>query len=188
MIETSDAELLARVAGGESQAFAGLVSRHERAIFRLASTWTGDRADAEDILQETFLAAFRHAGDFRGEGSARAWFLTIARHLAMRRVHRQAQEPESCDSLEALGEQAGWGNPLPLAERLAERDAVAQALRALPPAEREILLLRDLEGLTGEEAAAELGLSLAAAKSRLHRARLHLIALIRGERHAPDQA
>jgi RNA polymerase sigma-70 factor (ECF subfamily) len=140
---------------------------------------------AEDVLQETFIAAYQAADRFRGEGSVRGWLFSIARNALRQSKRKKTDEPVSPDSLESLGLAAGWG-AAPTAgfeTRLAERDALERAIGSLAEEERDVLLLRDVEGLTGEEAAQALGVSLAAMKGRLHRARLRLAALLReGER------
>lgn len=178
----TDEELLSRAAAGERAAFDSFVTRHERAVFRFARAATESPAAAEDVLQETFLAAWRAAGSFEGRSAARTWLLTIARNQAWH--HRERAARLSVDDgaeLPELGEAAGWGaqSPEEGALRSERRALLARALAALAPEDREVLVLRDLEELTGEEAAAALGLSLAAVKSRLHRARLRLAAELR---------
>lgn len=180
-----DAALLARSAAGETAAFECFVARHEAAALRLTRAATSSESDAEDALQEAFLAAWRSAATFRGEGSARAWMLAIARNAAYRLYRRRDGEPSELASLSQLGDEAGWGRPAPaeFVARLESRLELARCFAELMPEEREILVLRDLEGLSGEETARILGLGLPAMKSRLHRARLRLAALLRGGRH-----
>jgi len=181
-----DGELLRRTALGDHEAFTGFVGRHQDAVFRFLGSRTGSAADCEDALQETFLAAFRGCESYRGEASARAWILGIARNVSRKMYRRRVGEPEGMEPLEVLGLQAGWGEP-PLSsgflEALEHRDTLEKAMRQLSPEEREILVLRELEGLSGEEAAEVLELSLPAMKSRLHRARLRLAAALRGGPH-----
>lgn len=177
----TDEELLKRAAAGDREAFDGIVTRHQAAVFRFARAATGGPAEAEDVLQETFLAAWRAAGTFQGRSAVRTWLLTITRNQAWHQRERAGRLPIDDVPLPELGEAAGWGSQSPeegalLSER---RDRLARALSALAPEEREILVLRDLEELTGEETAAALGIGLAAMKSRLHRARLRLAAQLR---------
>lgn len=178
-----DVVLLARTAAGDRRAFEHFVERHQAAVYRYARTLVGRPEDAEDVLQQTFLAAWRGAAGFRGDASGRTWVLTVARHAAHRYRSRVAPEPADDPSLEELGLRAGWGGPSP--ERLAmaaeERARVVAALASLAPADREILTLRDLEALSGDETAALLGITVAAMKSRLHRARLALAARLTTE-------
>jgi RNA polymerase sigma-70 factor (ECF subfamily) len=180
-VALSDDALIARAVGGNEQAFAVLVGRHQASVFRLARAMTHGREAAEDILQQTFLSAWRGLAGFRGDASVRTWLFTIARHAVFQREARLAREPIDETPIDELGIQAGWGQADP--ERLAIRSEaharLSAALASLEPGEREVLTLRELEGLSGDETAALLGVSLSAVKSRLHRARLRLAAALR---------
>jgi RNA polymerase sigma-70 factor, ECF subfamily len=177
-----DAALLAQVVAGSRDAFESLVTRHQGAVFRFARSITRTREDAEDVLQETFLAAYKSAAGFRGESSLRTWLLIIARNTAFRMARRA---PETTELEEAdvwdLGLRAGWGthDPESLAIKAQRRERLQEALDSLEPAAREMIVLRDLEGLSGEETAQVLGLTVEGMKSRLHRARLKLAAALR---------
>lgn len=161
---------------------------HRGAVLRFARHLVRDEAAAEDVLQETFLTALKSLKDWRGEGSVRAWLLSITRSKALMARRRRVGEPELSEPLEAaelsaLGAEAGWGEPADpeaLSARLEERALLERALEALPAPEREVVVLRDVEGLSGEDVARSLGLSLAAMKSRLHRGRLKLVAAVKG--------
>lgn len=184
----TEEELLARAARGEREAFSQLVTMTRGPVYRLALAITGNAADAEDVLQETYLAAYRAAATFRGESSTRPWLLTIARHQAWRVRKRRATAGEAApiedaENLESLGVAAGWGsaNPEQIATRAQDREILERALERLPEAYREIITLRDLEGMAGEAVAQLLGLALPAMKSRLHRSRLALAACLREE-------
>jgi RNA polymerase sigma-70 factor, ECF subfamily len=182
---TPDPELLAQVAAGGGEAFGVFVVRHRDAVWRFARSLTRDAGAAEDALQETFLAAWRSAASFRGGTSALGWLLSIARHAVYRQHRTRTGEPDRLESLAELGEAAGWGaelSPDPL-DAILQQDEVRRALAGLEVADRELLLLRDIEGLSNEECAGLLGLGMGALKSRLHRARLRFAARLRGERH-----
>lgn len=183
--QIEDIDLVKAAASGDAASFERLVGRHEASVYRFIRTLTHD-ASAEDALQETFLAAWRGASGFRADSSVRSWLFTIARHAVHRQFRRHVGEPDVDDQtpLDALGVQAGWGatdNPEQAAARAEEGDAVRRALDALEPEDRRVLVLRDLEQLSGEEAAGVLGLTLPALKSRLHRARLRFAAQFRQE-------
>jgi len=180
---SGDAELLAQAASGNEGAFEALVLRHREAVWRFACSLTRDTALAEDALQETFLAAWRGAAAFRGDGPALGWLLSIARNAVYRQFRTRASEPGQLESLSELGEAAGWGAAPDPTEAYVSRDEVDRALHGLGPEDRELLLLRDQEGLTNEACAALLGIGLPALKSRLHRARLRFVASFRGGRH-----
>ena len=155
MTEADDRTLLGAAGDGDAEAFRHFVARHQDAAYRLIGA------------------------SFRGTGSARGWILTIARNTARRLHRRRAGEPPVFDDLEILGWLAGWGDPGAYLERHARRDLLERAFDELDPDDREVLVLRELEGLTGEEVAGALGLTVAAMKSRLHRARLRLVAALR---------
>jgi RNA polymerase sigma-70 factor, ECF subfamily len=182
----TDRRLLDRTAAGDSTAFDEFILRHEAAVLRFLRGVTSDQTAAEDAFQETFVSAWRAAATYRGAGSARGWLLAIARNAVFRGFRRRAGEPATLESLEDLAVEAGWGrNPgEELATRLEQRHLIQRAFRKLSPEEREILILREVEGFTGEEVAEMLSLTVAAAKSRLHRARLRLTASLRGEPNA----
>jgi RNA polymerase sigma-70 factor (ECF subfamily) len=176
-----DRDLIARTADGDRRAFELLVERHAAAVLRLA-TAASDPSTAEDAMQQTFLSAYRHAASFRGDASVRTWLLTIARNTTYRlRGKTQREEPVE-EPLMELGAEAGWGSDDPEAIAIAaeRRASLRKAVAMLSPEDQEVLILRDLEGLRGAEAAKVLGIGETALKSRLHRARLRLAALLRG--------
>jgi len=179
--ENEDAGLVQRAAAGSRDAFEVLLTRHQDAVFRFARAITRCPEDAEDILQETFLTLYRAASSYRGESSVRTWLLVIARNSAFRTLkHRPPQaELEQADPWE-LGRKGGWGrtDPESMAIRSEQREKLKAALDALEPEAREVIVLRDLEELSGEDTARVLGLSMEAMKSRLHRARLKLAAAL----------
>lgn len=186
-IDRQDRELAAQAATGDHAAFAALVDRHQASVYRLARLLVHSQEDAEDLLQQTFLSAWRSLGTYRGEASVRTWLLTITRHAAYTRRTREARLPIDdvrVDDIEDLGLTAGWGrDPEQLAVRAEQQDVLRAAFSRLSHEEREVLTLRDLEGLSGDDTAALLGVSTAAMKSRLHRARLALAAEVqRAER------
>lgn len=179
--ELTDATLLARSAAGEAAAFEAFVARHQASVYRFARTQVARGDAAEDLLQQTFLSAWQAAGDFRGDGSARAWLFTITRHAGSRWRERDARVTVDDTPVDELGLAAGWGGPNPELQAMHRQmqARVGEALARLGAEDREILTLRDLEGVPGDEAAALLGIGLPAMKSRLHRARLRLAVLVR---------
>jgi RNA polymerase sigma factor (sigma-70 family) len=183
-VRISDLALVRRTAAGDASAFSRLARRHQAAVYRFASALVPEGSEAEEVLQEAFLAARRTARRYQEEVPVRTWLLALARQVAHRRHPRRTAAPLDVPSLRELGRAAGWGRPddNPFADRLFDRRRLAETLAALPPEDREILILRDLEGLSGEEAAAVAGLSVAVAKTRLLRARLRLIAKLKEDR------
>ncbi len=169
----------------EDLSAAARFAAYRPALLAYARCLAATASDAEDLVQATLLAAIENAGQLENHNDPRPWLFTILRN----RFHRGARLRETVIS-EAewadLAVSAGWASPLPdpfaqaaSAERTQRLEA---AFLALDGEDREILLLRDIEEMSGPQTAALLGLTLAAMKSRLHRARLRLLAEIR---HAP---
>lgn len=180
--EAPDVALLARTARGEIEALGELARRHAPSVHRLARAITRDAATADDVTQETFLAALRAAADHRPERApVRTWLFAIARNLARKSLRGVRTAHGAERDLVELGIAAGWGarNPEHELERAEEADLLARAVASLSPTDAEVLLLRDVEGLSGEQAALALELELPALKSRLHRARLRLLEEVR---------
>lgn len=180
--EAEDVALVARAARGDAGAFAALARRHAPSVLRLATAIVRDGDAAADVTQETFFAAWRAASAYRAElAPVRTWLFAIARNAA-RKALRGARVAEAAElSLVELGVAAGWGadDPERAVGRAEEADRLARAVASLRPADAEVVLLRDVEGLSGEEAARVLELELPALKSRLHRARLRLLEEVR---------
>ena len=171
----TDEALVARCAAGDRGAFDRLVDRHGAALYRFARRQCGRGESGEDALQDGLLAAWRGASTFRGEASARTWLFQVVLHACRRRSRRRAGEPAAHEDVqEAEAVASEEASPEADLESRQLASVLERALEVLPAPSREVLLLRDVEGLSGEETAEVLGLSLAAMKSRLHRGRLEL--------------
>jgi len=169
-----DAELLRRAAAGDASAFDALIARHGAVLLRFARRVCDSPTDGEDALQSALLSAWRAAGGFRGEGSARRWLFTTVVN-ACRHHHRlRVGQPRRTEPIEVAESVTAGDSPADRVERSERARTVEAAFEAIDPEARAVLLLRDVEGLSGEEAAELLGISLPAMKSRLHRARLEL--------------
>jgi RNA polymerase sigma-70 factor (ECF subfamily) len=182
--DLDDVTLLRRVAAKDERALQALFDRHGAALLRFATALANDRATAEDALQEAYVSLWQHADSWRGESSPRAWLYTVARNAVFRQRRRKADDRASHVSLDELGADAGWGDPTAqrsVLERIEREEPVRRALARLDDDERALLWLVDVDGLTVEEAAASFSVTLAAAKSRLHRARLRFVAALRKE-------
>jgi len=183
--ESDDESLAARAAAGDAPAFAELVSRYQQRVYRLACRLTTE-TDAADILQETFLQAFRHLPSFRRESRFGTWLYRIATNASL--MHRRARARRPAESLEpflprfdADGRHDATPDELRVvcrAEELLDRATLASKARdglaRLPDAYRDAFVLRDLEEMPTSEVAAVLGLEPAAVRQRVHRARLML--------------
>lgn len=155
--------------------FEGLVDRYAQELYGLAYSMLGNGADAEDALQETFLAAFRGLGRFEGRSSLRTWLTGIlVRQVALvrRRGGRRAAAPVVPGDAAVCGGEAGVA---------AKHDAAA-LLAALSPEHRDVLVLREMRGMSYKEISEVLGVPRGTVESRLHRARAALRGLVdRGE-------
>ncbi|HEV2855144.1 MAG TPA: sigma-70 family RNA polymerase sigma factor [Thermoanaerobaculia bacterium] len=175
----SDETLIGRTAAGDLSAFDRLVRRHQAAVYRFARAAAPADAPAdlpEEILHDTFATARRMAARYRDEPSARTWLLSLARRALDRRYPSTGREADAT-SLRELARLAGQGH-------LAADGAVPSVFESLSPEDREILTLCDREYFTLDEAARVTGLPETAVRTRLHRARLRLLARLKEDGHA----
>ncbi len=167
---------------GDLSAFEQLVNRYDRNIFRIAQHITHNREDAEDVVQDAFLKAYRNLGQFQGQSKFYTWLVRIAVNEALMKLRRR--HPERMVSLDQdietdessmPREVADWSpNPEQLYGQSELRDILTKTIQGLSPGFRTVFVLRDVEGLSTEETAEALDLSIPAVKSRLLRARLQL--------------
>lgn len=179
-----EAALLARLRAGDGDAYERWVRASAPRVLRVARRLLRNEQDAQDATQEAFLSAFKHLDSFDGSSRLSTWLHRIAVNAALMKLRSKRRRPE--DSIEdrlprfdAAGEHEhapwAWAARGDAALGSAEvREAVRAAIDELPGLYRDVLLLRDIEELTTEEAAAALGITVAALKTRLHRARLAL--------------
>ena len=182
----TDEQLIARIRQHDNGALEQLVSRYEARVYNLAYRMLGNRDDAEDVLQDTFLNVVRGLGKFKGKSSFSTWLYRVAANAALTRIRqrsrREKSEGEFLDDVYAVRQAAHSGMTLtdwssnPSTRLLDDeaRSEMNQAIDELPDIYRAVFVLRDVEGLPAAEVAEVLGLSVAAVKSRLHRARLYL--------------
>jgi RNA polymerase sigma-70 factor (ECF subfamily) len=176
----TDEELLEAVrTRRDRQALEALLERHEPAIWRFGLKMCRDPEDAKDVLQETMLAAARTAAGFRGASSISTWLFAIARSFCIKkRRHGKfaPDKPVSIDDAPMGATELTSSGPTPddavATKQLGE--ALERAIGELEPSQREVVLLRDVEGLSAPEVADVLGIGVQAVKSRLHRARAEL--------------
>ena len=177
-----EAILVAQSREGDRIAFGELVRRYQGKIFRLAQHVTQNREDAEDVLQETFLKAYEHLDQFKGDSKFYTWIVRIAVNQALMKLRRRKTDKsvsldEQIDTGEdtMLREIAAWDED---PEQRFSREELAtildSAVDGLEPIYRSVFILRDVEDLSTEETAKALDLSVPAVKSRLLRARLQL--------------
>ncbi len=173
--------LVAAAKGGDASAFEELVNRHERKIFRLTMNITRNREDAEDAMQDAFMKAYSHLDKFHEDSRFYTWLVRIAANEALMRLRKRRpnqvslDEPIETDDDFIPQQIEDWG-PSP-EQRFAQtemRDILRGVIEELTPDFRIVFVLRDVEGLSTEETAEAVGISEAAVKSRLLRARLKL--------------
>ena len=179
----SDELKLVRAAkAGDIGAFEQLVHRYDRNVFRIAQHITQNREDAEDVVQDAFLKAYENLKNFQEQSKFYTWLVRIAVNEALMRLRRR--RPERMVSLDEEvktdedsmpREVADWSpNPEQLYTQAELRDILTKTIQGLPSSFRTVFVLRDVEGLSTEETAEALDLSIPAVKSRLLRARLQL--------------
>ena len=176
-----DDALLAAARAGDRDALEQLIARNQARIYRFGLKMCRDPEVAKDVVQDTLIAMARGVRDFRGGSSLSTWLYTIARSYCIKTHRRSKFAPSEVHSLDAP-EAAVLVDPAPgsdeaLASKRVE-EALEQAIRALAPKYREVLILRDVEGLTAPEVAEVLGIGVDAVKSRLHRARMDVRARV----------
>ena len=172
-----EAVLVGRLTRRDETAYRLVVERLHTHLYRLARAHVGDAATAEDIVQDTWLAVVSGVDGFRRGSSLRTWTMSIARNLAINTATRDARcRPLGAPVTEGeLGAEAMWTRPAQSPEETLlareKRDAIARAIAALPPKQRKILTLCDLEGATREEACRQVEVSAGNQRVLLHRSR-----------------
>jgi len=181
VVKADEPILVAAAKAGDISAFDTLVNRYERKIFRLTQNITQNREDAEDAMQEAFLKAFEHLGDFEGNSRFYTWLVRIAVNQALMKLRRRRSNIVSLDEEIDTGEDMvpreieDWGpSPIERYEQTEMGEILSKVIGELDPSFRIVFQLRDIEQLSTEETAEALGLSVPAVKSRLLRARLKL--------------
>jgi RNA polymerase sigma-70 factor (ECF subfamily) len=168
-VPDDDRELITAARSGDRGAIDELLARYEQSIYRFGLRMCGDEESAREVLQETMLAAFRHLPGFRADAKLSTWLYQIARSFCIKE-RRGARPTTELDG--QLADPAMSPDRQAHAHQLGE--ALAAAIAALPEEQREVLVLRDVEGLPADEAAHVIGIEVGALKSRLHRARMAL--------------
>jgi len=174
---TSDeiANLVTEARGGDRGAFDALVRHTYLETYTLAYRLTGDEEDARDVVQESYLRAYRGLRRFRGDAQFSTWLYRITANCASTELGRRARHRH--DDLDDDLPEATWrgtSGPESAVDNVALRERLEEALGALPPRLRAVVVLRDVYDLPHDAIAAELGISVSAAKVRLHRARRRL--------------
>ena len=194
MTREEELALVRRVQAGETDAFEELVRAHEKTVYNLALRMTGNPQDAEDMAQEAFLKAYRSLPEFRGESKFSVWLYRIVSNVCTDHLRRQSRRPASSLTAEdEEGDAVQWDvpdesqSPERVLEQKLTREAVQKGLAALPEEQRQILLLREIRGLSYEEIGEILSLEPGTVKSRIFRARKRLCAFLLREGNIPEE-
>lgn len=176
-----DAELVAMTRNGRRGAFAAIMQRHNRRLYRVARSVLRDDAEAEDVVQETYVRAYAALGEYRGEAALASWLTRIALNEAFdrRRRRRPSVEVAAIDEADNRREDSVIRLHPMLTDTSPEKNAalaeirtlVEHAVDALPDKFRTVFVMRDMEEMSIEETAAHLGIPAETVKTRLHRAR-----------------
>jgi RNA polymerase sigma-70 factor (ECF subfamily) len=176
-IGIGDRELAARCLAGDREAFEGLYRQHAHRLYNLAYRMAGS-ADADDLLQDVFLQAYRKLGSYKGDSSLGTWLYRLAMNLCLDHLRsRQGKMAQVTDSLDE-DNATEVASPERPAEANAARLDLEQAIEALPPSYRATFVLHDVEGYQHDEIAKLLGIAEGSSKSLLHKARLRLRTLL----------
>lgn len=177
----TDRDLVKKAKAGQLKAFEDLMNKYERKVYSIAYRMTGNREDAEEVLQETFLSVYKSLSKFKGKSSFSTWLYRIAVNAALMKLRKKKVETVSLDEPlisddgnHLRREVVDWSTPEDLVEQKRLMEVISKAIDSLPNTYRAVILLRDGEGLTNSEVAKILKTSVPAVKSKLHRARMHL--------------
>lgn len=171
-VRSADLELAGRIRAGDGGAFEELYQQHASRLYNLAYRMAGGPAEADDLLQEIFLLAYRKLGSFRGESSLGTWLYRLAMNHCLDALRsRQARMGQQTDSLDEDGAvEVAAAPPISSVSRM----DLERAIETLPPACRAAFLLHDVEGFGHQEIGAILGISEGTSKSQVHKARLRI--------------
>lgn len=185
--------LIRRVQSGDTSAFEPLLTTYEKGVYNLCLRMVRNPADAEDLAQETFLKAYRGIAGYRGESKFSVWLYRIASNLCLDFLRQQKRRPtapltveDEDGDLRETEVADGRLQPERLLEQKLTGDSLRRGLDALPPEFRQVLLLRELQGLSYEEIGGILGLESGTVKSRIFRARKKLCAWLLQDGNLPD--
>ena len=193
MTREQEAMIVRKVLQGDVNAFEKLVTEYEKAVYAIAQRMTGNPEDAADMTQETFIKAYNSLSSFRGDSKFSVWLYRIANNVCLDFLRSKSRRPTvSLSAEDDDGEETQLDiadesqSPELLLERGLTRDAVRRGLDTLPPDYKQILLLREIQGLSYEEIAAALGIESGTVKSRIFRARKRLCTFLIEDGNIPE--
>ncbi len=193
MTASQEAEIVRRVLEGDADAFGAIVDEYQKNVYNLALRMTGNPEDAQDMSQEAFIKAFNSLASFRGDSKLSVWLYRIVSNVCLDFLRsRKRRQTVSLNMDDGEGGTSELEIPdlsaMPEEElnRRLTREAVRKGLLSLPEDQREILLLREIEGLSYDEISQALGLEAGTVKSRILRARKRLCAQLVSGGNIPD--
>ncbi len=155
--------------------FSQIVEKYSNYVYNIALRMTNNSHDAEDVMQEAFLSAYKAYSSFRGQAQVSTWLYRIAVNACLMKIRKEKKSRQLVQTGYEDMEIPDWAaDPARTAINTELRRSLEEGISRLPPGLRSAVVLRDVQGLSGEEAANVLGLSLASLKSRLHRGRILL--------------
>ena len=193
MTREQEAAVIQAVLDGDVNAYEALVKEYEKNVYNLALRMTGNSEDAADMAQEAFIKAYNSLTAFRGDSKFSVWLYRIVSNVCLDFLRsRSRKQTVSLSTENDDGEEVELDiadethSPEQLLDRSLTRDAVRRGLAALPPDHREILLLREIQGLSDEEIADVLGLEAGTVKSRIFRARKKMCSFLIKDGNIPE--
>lgn len=191
MTREQELKIIESVLKGCTDDFEALVREYEKPVYNLALRMTGSVEDAQDLTQETFIKAYRRLDSFRGDSKFSAWLYRIASNVCLDHLRSKARSGTvSIAVSDEDGAELDIPDTAPSVEETVlgnlTREAVQRGLDLLPEAQRQILLLREINGLSYEEIAQTLSLESGTVKSRIFRARKKLCAFLLSDGNIPD--
>ncbi len=193
MTREQEAQIVRKVLEGDVNAFETLVVEYEKNVYAITQRMTGNAEDAADMTQETFIKAYNSLSSFRGDSKFSVWLYRIATNVCLDFLRSRSRKPTVSLSMEDDdGEEMQLDiadesqSPEMLLERGLTRDAVRRGLNALPPDYKQILLLREIQGLSYDEISDVLDLEVGTVKSRIFRARKRLCAFLMEDGNIPE--
>jgi RNA polymerase sigma-70 factor (ECF subfamily) len=185
MTATEELAIIEKVRSGDTDAFEALVSENQKKVYNLALKMTGNENDALDISQEAFIKAYTGLRNFRGESRFSVWLYRLTYNLSIDFIRKnQRNQVSSLTYIDDSGDYADYEipdisyEPESEIEKRELREAISKGIAELPDKHREILVMREITGMSYEDIAVTLGLSEGTVKSRLSRARQGLVVIL----------
>jgi len=190
-----ESEIIQRVIGGDRNAFEGLVLANQKNVYNLALKMTRDENDALDISQEAFIKAYRQLGNFRGESRFSVWMYRLTYNLCIDFLRRR--KPETNTLSLSYEDESGGVTPLEIPDlrelpedrviRSEMRRNITASIKELPDKHRQVLAMREITGMSYDEMATTLNMNVGTVKSRLARARLKLVEILKEKGTFPER-